>query len=156
MITLDEGSLRFAFDNVVDARKFDEPGAEGHGLSHCMKAVDFIVETPHFYAFIEVKGSSAPVHELAYKYRDSFLYEWASGRAEKPCYYWVVFTNDRLGPAALVTRTDDLKRALPIDGPRGEPWQCPFAHGCGVFNIASWNKRFPDYRVTRRDATGAS
>lgn len=156
MITLYEGALRFAFDNVVDARKFDAPGAEGHGLSHCMKAVDFIVETPQFYAFIEVKGNEAPVRDLVGKYRDSFLYEWASGRAEKPCYYWVVFKNDRLGPAALVARADDLKRELPSKGPRDKPWPRPFVHGCAVFNIASWNERFPDYLVTRMDATDAS
>ena len=121
-----------------------------------MKAVDFIVETPDYYAFIEVKGSNAPLPELAYKYRDSFLYEWASGKPEKPCYYWIVFNNDRLGDAALITGTEDLKRQLPIKGPRNAAWPRPFVHDCAMFTVAAWNKRFPDYPVTRIDATGAA
>lgn len=155
MIALEEGALRFEFNSVVDARKFDAPGEEGHGLSHCMKAVDFIVETTSFYAYIEVKGSGAPSSELAYKYRDSFLYERASGKAEKPCYYWVVFNKDRLDDVLLTSRTDDLKRELPINGPRKTPWPRPFVHGCAMFTVASWNKRFPDYPVTRIAPTDA-
>ena len=42
--TFTEGNLRITMNNVVDARKFDLPGSSGHGLTHCMKAVDFIVE----------------------------------------------------------------------------------------------------------------
>ena len=41
MTVLQEGNLRFTFDGDVRAWKFDD---EAHGLSHCMKAVDFIVE----------------------------------------------------------------------------------------------------------------
>ncbi|UUX91137.1 hypothetical protein [Methanoplanus endosymbiosus] len=45
---LQEGNLQFDFNGVIDAFKFDEKDrSKGtfHGLSHCMKAVDFIVET---------------------------------------------------------------------------------------------------------------
>lgn len=38
MSTFTENDLRTTFTNVVSARKFD--GLD-HGLSHCMKAVDF-------------------------------------------------------------------------------------------------------------------
>ena len=31
----------------------------------------------------------------------------------------------------------------------------PFARGCGVFNVASWNKCFPDHPVTRIEPTDA-
>ena len=120
-----------------------------------MNAVDFIVETASFYAYIEVKGGSAKPHELARKYRDSFLYEWASGKADKPCYYWVVFNKDRLDDVLLTSRTDDLKRELPINGPRKTPWPRPFVRDCAMFTVASWNKRFPDYPVTRISPTDA-
>jgi hypothetical protein len=44
---LQEGTLQFDFAGAVDAYKFDEQDptmATFHGLSHCMKAVDFVVE----------------------------------------------------------------------------------------------------------------
>ena len=41
MYRLTEGELEFVFESAVSARKFDGPD---HDLSHCMKAVDFIVE----------------------------------------------------------------------------------------------------------------
>ena len=39
---LTEGDLQITFNNAIVCRKFDDHLA--HGLSHCMKAVDFIVE----------------------------------------------------------------------------------------------------------------
>ena len=56
--TFTEGDLRITINNVVDARKFDLPGSSGHGLAHCMKAVDFIVELPE-----DAKGFGLPVLE---------------------------------------------------------------------------------------------
>ena len=94
MCRLTEGELEFVFKGAVSARKFDD---DKHGLSHCMKAVDFIVELGGGYLFIEVKDpQNAPEHEkrkwiqltsgnlekFKYKYRDSFLYEWGEGRCK--------------------------------------------------------------------------
>lgn len=42
MTVLIEGNLQITIPGAVQARKFDD-GAS-HGLTHCMKAVDFIVE----------------------------------------------------------------------------------------------------------------
>ena len=50
--TFMEEDLQMEIKGVVDARKFDD---SSHGLSHCMKAVDFIVEHPNRYLFIEFK-----------------------------------------------------------------------------------------------------
>lgn len=171
-----EGAIHFLFASAVSQRKFDEEGSVGHGLSHCMKAVDRIVEFEDRLLFIEVKdpqGDRSHTKEeneafvnqfksrkldadLKYKYRDSFLYEWASNRAEKPIYYYVLFADETLDSALLSARSSALGSQLPINGPRDEPWPRPFVHGCVVFNIASWNKRFPDCPVTRMDAPGAS
>ena len=87
-----------------------------------MKAVDFIVERSNCYLFIEFKDPQAPRAtgrpqqqifiqdfqsgkidtDFICKYRDSFLYEWASGRATKPIHFLVLvalntLTNIRVG-----------------------------------------------------------
>ena len=41
MTVLTEGNLQIAVNNAVNARKFDD---QTHGMSHCMKAVDFVFE----------------------------------------------------------------------------------------------------------------
>ena len=83
------------------------------------------------------------------KYRDSFLYEWASGRVDKPVYYFVLIALDLLTKPLLSQRTAALERNLPRCGPQGRPWSRPIVHGCGIFNLVSWNERFPDYPVQR-------
>ena len=133
-----------------------------------MKAVDFIVEFDDRYLFIEFKDPQNPKapeeggrefieelrssgldSDLMYKYRDSFLYEWASGRAEKPIYYLVLVAWDGLSPADLTTRTDALRRLLPLDGPALGSWSRPIVADCFVFNVGSWNRNFPRYPLIR-------
>ena len=58
MTTLSEGDLRLTLPASVNGRKFDDD--EQHGLSHCMKAVDWILELPDRICFIEVKDPDAP------------------------------------------------------------------------------------------------
>ena len=163
-----EGDLQIEFKSVFDARKFDDAG---HGLSHCMKAVDFIVERPDCYLFIEFKDLQDPKipdqnqqkgiqrflrgvidEDLKYKYRDSFLYEWAAGRANKPVDYLVLVGLDNLTERELVARTDDLKRKLPLQRSKSSPGARPFVRSCAVFNLASWNSNLPDFPVTRLSA----
>ena len=43
-MTLTEGALQITFNNAINGRKFDDQ--QQHRLSHCMKAVDFVVELP--------------------------------------------------------------------------------------------------------------
>ena len=167
MTLLTEGDLQVSFPDASNGRKFDAPGRE-HGLSHCMKAVDFIVEFDNKYLFIEFKDPQQPGateerrkkfietfkrgnldNDLKYKCRDSFLYEWASGRANKPIYYFVLIALDSLQSRDLAARTDAMQRELPINGPGGTPWNRPFVSQCIVFNIESWNRRFPSYQIKR-------
>ena len=159
-----EGNLQIDIADAVGGRRFEDQ----HGLSHCMKAVDFVVELPDRYLFIELKDPQHPratsesrdefIEELLsgrldealkYKYRDSFLYEWGSGRADKPIDYLVLIALNTLDEAQLVTRTEALVRALPQRGPDGQTWQRDIVRGCGVFNLESWTRRFPDYPVGR-------
>ena len=166
MTVLTEGNLQITIPDTYHARKFDDRA--NHGLSHCMKAVDFIVELPAQYLFIEFKDPQHPNSQagnrnqfiqkfqsgridevLKQKYRDSFLYEWASGRAGKPIHYLVIIAIDRLTEAELATRRDNLVQKLPVLGPGSQPWPRPFVKECAVFNIETWNRHLPDYPIVR-------
>ena len=164
MTTLREGALQLRLPAEAQGRKFDD---ENHGLS-CMKAVDFIVELPDRLFFIEFKDPEHPDatasnraqfinrftsgqldEDLKYKYRDTFLYQWASEKLNKPVCYLVLVAISGLTDAELLTRTEDLKRKLPLEGPASGTWKRKIAAGCGVFNIEAWNKHLPDYPITR-------
>ena len=172
MAVLEEGDLRIDVSDALSARKFDD---ESHGLSHCMKAVDFIVELEDRYLFIEVKDPDDPASEpersrdfvetfrkgeldedLKYKYRDSFLYEWANGRADKPILYLALIAHDGLSGNMLNRRAEQIRRKLPLRGPANQDWQRPFVSGVGVFNVDSWNRRYPHRPVERISADAAA
>lgn len=163
-----EEDLEMDIPDVVRGGKFDDAS---HGLSRCMKAVDFVVELADRYLFIEFKDPQHPRatersrkkfigelkggqldEALKYKYRDSFLYEWASGRADKPIHYFVLIALDTLDDAQLLTRKECLERNLPLLGPGGRPWPREIARACGVFNLRSWNRSLPHYSVNRVSA----
>ena len=167
MTVLAEGNLRITLPRGAKARKFDD---ESHGLSHCMKAVDFVVELGDRVLFIEIKDPQHPRARredqnsfiesfmaeqlddpLVRKFRDSFLYEWACGRSGKPIHYWVIVAIDALGDPDLLQRTDALKRKLPVLDAAAQGWRRSFAANCQVFNIRSWNEALLSYgyRVQR-------
>lgn len=162
---LAEGNLQITISDaikIVDWRKFD--GAN-HGLSDCMKAVDFIIELSDRYQFIEIKDPQHPQssasdyrqrfnggsidRDLYIKYRDTFLYEFASGRADKPIDYLMLIALDTLKPADLLNRQRTMQRKLPLSGPDGREWRHPIVNGCAVFNVDTWNRHFPYYQVKR-------
>jgi len=168
MTTLHEGDIEITLPSGALGRKFDDAS---HGLSHCMKAVDFIVEETDRILFVEIKDPEQPgapgirrdnfVHrfqvgdldrDLARKYRDSFLYEWAAQRLGKPVHYLVLVAISALDAAMLLARTDALKRELPFDGPSNGTWTRRLAEGCVVFNLATWNKHMTGFAVNRRGA----
>ena len=166
MINLQEGDLRVTLPGLGEWRKFDDPA--NHGLSHCMKAVDFVVEFERSRLFLEIKDPGHPRArssdsvsfvqrfqssrldgDLVRKYRDSFLYEWACGSIEKPIFYWVLVGIDSLAAADLLARTDALKRRLPVGKAAGS-WLRPIVSDCRVFTPGSWNRTLPEgYTVTR-------
>ena len=164
-LVLRESDLQITIENATTARRFDDPST--HRLTHCMKAVDFIVEFPEQVLFIEFKDPQHPDsrqtdrqdlinyyqneqidNDLVYKFRDSFLYESAAGRAERDAYYLVLIAIEFLTSADLDKKKKDLDRKLPVGIP--STWTRPIVRGCGVFNIASWNEQFPNLQVARR------
>ncbi len=54
-----------------------------------------------------------------------------------------------LTDAELGARTDDLKRQLPLRGPRSGAWTRRIVADCAVFNIRTWNRYLPDFPVSR-------
>ena len=166
MKILRERNLQVTIVDEVDAWKFDDESS--HGLSHCMKAVDFVVELPDRYMFLEFKDPQHPDArqgnrakfirefsqgqldaELKYKYRDSFLYEWAAGRADKPVHYLVLVADESLTDVELTVRTDALERILPLKGPDSGSWAKRIVENCVVFNLESWNRFLTRYPVSR-------
>lgn len=165
MTTLREGNLEIQVNNGAKWKKFDDPKL--HGLSHCMKAVDFIIEFSDRIFFLEIKDPETPKarsknrrefvakfktseldNDLIYKFRDSFLYEWASENTKKPVYYLILIAIERLSVSELITTSDRLKRNMPVIGPTGV-WKRPIVQNCMVFNIATWNRHFPKCTVSR-------
>ena len=162
-----EGELEFDFKNVIDAFKFDETdkiSAHYHGLSHCMKGVDFIIELPECYLFVEIKDpghsrarteataafkdkaiSGKLREELVQKYRDTFLYRWAENKVDKPIKYICLVT---LENALVLQLMNDLKKNLP-EAKAGSRWQQGFASVCVVVNIDHWNEQFTQWPITR-------
>ena len=137
-----------------------------------MKAVDWILEFPERVCFVEVKDPDTPLAQnhrqrdrfvqsllagnltpsLVLKFRDSFLYEWACNRLAKPLSYYVIVASERLDDAQLLTRTEELKRTLPVGTPAG--WSRPVANDCYVFNVEKWNEVFPEYPLSRLSVEG--
>lgn len=165
MTVLAEGSLALTLPPEVTGKRFDDPN---HGLSHCMKAVDFIVEEPERVLFIEFKDPDHPQaqrknresfleelqsggkdDDLVRKYRDSFIYRWAENTPEKPTAYYVLIAAGQLEKAMLLFRTEELKRKLPLKGPPSGAWQRQIVTDCLVFNLETWNEHLPQYPVTR-------
>lgn len=166
MTVLTEGNLQISLPESVEARKFDDEMT--HGLSHCMKAVDFIIELEERVLFVEFKDPENPAvpgkeraaflekirsgkidSELKTKYRDAWLYEWAQGRIEKPVTYLVLLGASTLSAADLLTRTEALKRNLPMFGPHNSAWKQSFIAECAVMNLDAWNKALPQFPVKR-------
>ncbi|WP_290603499.1 hypothetical protein [Janthinobacterium sp.] len=157
MDELVEGDLKIRLPKGAVGKKLDDEVL--HGLSHCMKAVDFVVEFQDEIYFIEIKDPDNPKcpaasrqeylkrilsggvdSDLKLKYRDSFLYEWASGNITKPVRFLVLIGAEALSDAELLVRTEALKRLIPVTGPRKTAWKNSFISGCAVMNIASWNR----------------
>ena len=162
MSVFTEGKIRIEFPDELIVRKFDARGKH-QLLDRGMKAVDCVVDLPDRLLFIEIKEpqdekalENQSGRDLSRKFRDSFIYEWAEGRAgkrERPIVYIVLVGLDEVTPGALTRRTDQLRWWLPESGPSGKPWKRPLVAACMVMDLVNWNrheltKKFPVARVS--------
>lgn len=157
---LQEGTLRFNFTGAINAIKFDEQdiaAANCHGLSHCMKAVDFVVEYDDYYLFVEIKNPKnfnryvterdklSLIKDLTTKFRDTFLYHWAEDKLNKPIRYQCLVELDNAQTLYLMNQ---FKKQLPTDK-LPKRWQRPLSNLCAVTNLSTWNMTFPNIQVSR-------
>lgn len=161
--SLREGELVLELPDGVEGRSFDRVG---HGMSHCMKAVDWIIKRQEQLLFVEVKDpasgaarghrdvgrflsdcqSGSLIPDLVTKFRDTFLYGWACDWALARVSYFVILTG--VDSALLPVQTDQLLRRVPA-GPQTS-WHRPLADRCAMFDIDSWNREFPDMQLVRQ------
>lgn len=169
MVRLQEGELHFEFRGAIAGIQFDATdGVGAHGLSHCLSAVDFIVEYPEYYLFVEVKDPDASrahaaqrkafaaelqtdafAQKMARKYRDSALYRWAERRTNKPFRFVVVVQLQGLSAPNLLSLGDALRRAVPTSGPPRGNWKRPIVQSVAVMDVPTWNNVGPYGSITR-------
>lgn len=165
MTAFREGDLEIEFPDHAAPRRFDDP--KTHKLARCMKAVDCIFEWNGDTYFLEIKDPDNPKaqkegkvqflqdfqsgvlnNNLTYKYRDSFLYEYASGRAKGKIHYIVLLGMKNLDSYLMSNKCDVLRKSIPLEGPSG-PWQNPFVSSCTVLNIEAWKRHLTQFPVRR-------
>jgi len=166
MPTIVEGQLEFSFPDCFAVQRFD--GSQ-HGLSHCMKAVDFVVEHDEYTLYVEVKdpdNTEAPeerrnkyaaslqepkfVKSLTTKFRDTFVYRWAMQRLDKPVKFIVVLELSSLDDALYQTLSQQLQNQLPAQNPLPSTWTKPVATTALIMNVATWNRATPFGTISRR------
>ena len=160
-MVLEEGDLRLVLPEGMEGARFD---GRGHEASHCMKAVDFVVEAPDRALFIELKDPEHPkahpvspadylggklVDDLIGKFRDSFLYRWARHQTTKPVYYYVVVAIESLTSTELAAQTDIVRRRLPVRAAMPASWERALVEDFALLNVAAWNRNFPTFGLSR-------
>lgn len=162
-----EGDLYFDFSKADYAINFDRSG-QGHGLSHLLKSVDFIVEDKNHLFFIEIKDpenrnipqnsrekamksfskklSSGNINEqLLKKFTDSLIFQSLNkGISDKKLIYAIFIGISKLDPALLSNLKDNFKNSSNI---LSNQWSKPFE--IAFFNFDSWNRYFTHYPVNR-------
>lgn len=167
-----EGDLYFDFSKAQSVRKLDKKGSEGHGLSHLLKSVDFVVEWSNQLWLIEIKdpeNGMIPNHlkereqtkfrrklqsdhlinkELFPKLRDSLIYlSLEQGIVDKPMQYITLIGLSSLQPAELAGLQNKLWHTDWIKGPeRG--WKKPFKVHC--MTVQQWNRVLTQCPVIRK------
>ncbi len=167
-----EGELMLDFSSAENVWNFDESGE--HKMSHCMKAVDYIVEWPDEVWLVEVKDPAKTTipaqyrqqrldefmerirsdrlfsRELGPKCKDSFLFLHLNGNIlNKPLKYLVLLGVDSIDSAMMIRCAENLKRATCFLGPDSTSWTNSYLETTRIFNLAAWNRIFIDCPVTR-------
>ncbi len=172
---LREGDIEIEFPDTAQVERFDIPSK--HGLTHCMKAVDFVVTDSGRTFFLEIKDFEHPAappdrtsadaqrfltgqlnEDLKHKFRDTFLYKWAEKKLPDPPWFVLLVALTDLTEAELLAQQTELQRILPVSLPETvkKRWKQPLSSGCLVFNMETWQRHFPAYRVRRKSAKDSS
>jgi len=138
--TLRKRNIKIEIPDALSRRMFDD---RTHGLSHCMKAEDFIVELTDRILSIEIKDPPDPA-SLPPNNKGNYVEKFLSGEG-KSIYYLILVAFTRLTGTDLLARTEVLKRKLlVVDAvPEMAGWRDSFVAGCAVFNLDTWNQVYP-------------
>ncbi|WP_130471951.1 hypothetical protein [Candidatus Magnetaquicoccus inordinatus] len=167
-----ESGLYFDFSGAISVISLDNHG-KGHGLSHILKAVDFVVEWDDEFWLIEVKNPENPTIPLEHQERnrqefferiesklliDEELYPkfihslqflgLDSGIPSKPMRYLTLIGLSNLEPVHFSALADALKghsKGL-LQGPPRTGWSKGFS--VHLFNLELWNRALPRCQVT--------
>jgi hypothetical protein len=168
-----ENDLEFDFRAAISAVRFDD---ENHKMSHCMKAVDFLVEWDKEFWLVEVKDPSSRkipnkfkdkelrefinkmrnqtlfAHELGPKLKDSFLYLSLRNRLpEKPLKYVVLLAIESFDTALLSQSMEHLKRYSCLMAPDNLYWSKKYIDGIAIYNEKTWNETLNKCPVYRKN-----
>ncbi|ACT05549.1 conserved hypothetical protein [Dickeya chrysanthemi Ech1591] len=167
-----EGDLFIDFSRANSAIKLDKTGKSGHGLTHYLKSVDFVVEWSNQLWLIEVKdpehGAIPEVNREAEmarfadnmqsgalitkhlfpKLRDSLIYLGLDrGVANKQLKYIILIGLKALTQAELSALRLALWKTEWVGGPQPRGWGKSFDVLC--MNVEQWNRLIDDCPVTR-------
>lgn len=163
-----EKELEFDFRSALKVVKFDDEHI--HGMSHCMKAVDFLVEWEDEFWFVEVKDPDCAMASdkerrkfrkkienkalfskvLGPKLKDSFLYLYLGKKIpSKTLKYFVLLALDSLQPENLLPLSDNLQNSCCLRKAPEAPWANPYIDAAMVFTEKTWNEHLGHCPVTR-------
>lgn len=170
-----EGEIRFDFSAAENVWNFDESG--NHHMSHCMKAVDFIVEWETEVWLVEIKDplkSTIPSKykcqrersfleeldsgtlfdcKIGPKLKDSFLYMYLEKFLwTKPFKCLVVLCVDFVETAIFLKYTDKLESSICFKKRDGSAWNSKYIESVALFNLDLWNKSFTKCPATRESS----
>ena len=166
MTTVREVDLELTFSEAIRVIHFDDPAY--HGASNA-KRVDFIAEYEGRDIFVEIKDpdnpaatnpqafqqklkSGALVQSLSGKFRDTHFFRSIQGKGDRAIIYIALISMEKLDPAMLLTKQDELKRSIPLSH---ADWERDCATSCIVLNVIQWKKQFGDHSL-RRVSEGAA
>jgi hypothetical protein len=139
MTRLSEKDLEFDFSGAAKAVKFDD------GIAIEIKDPDE-PGAANIEAFREKLKSGKLVRSLAGKFRDSMFFRVIQGVDKKPVEYIVLLSMEALSDADLLTKTDQLKRCIPIEHTY---WPDDCATSCVILNVRQWKRIFGDESLRR-------
>ncbi|REF26771.1 hypothetical protein BDD26_1455 [Xenorhabdus cabanillasii] len=167
-----EGDLSFDFSKAQSVRKLDKEGSEGHGLSHLLKSVDFVVEWSDYLWLIEIKDPENGMipdnckekeqkkfrhklqsdelinNDLFPKLRDSLIYlSLDQGVVDKAMRYITLIGLSSLQPAELFGLQHKLWHTDWVKGPK-RGWKKAFE--VHFMTVQQWNRALPQCPIIRK------
>jgi hypothetical protein len=164
----DNAELLFSFPDEVTWEELDKQGVR---LPHHMKFVDLVIERAADVLLVEIKDpshskspdkernsylkrlsdNSVLTQELTPKARDSYSFLHLMKRDEKPFKYIVLVGLDAFDAkqqkAVLTGFKDRLMANIRCEAYAA--WKRQHIADCVVLSVESWNRKFPDWPVTR-------